>query len=61
MIEFTLVSLYQQMSLIEQDEEVITVEEYNLEDAIATGISCLIFKLLTSKHFNKEALKLTMK
>lgn len=37
------------------------VEEISLEDALARGQQCLLFKLLTAKHFNKEALKMTMK
>lgn len=49
--------LYGKMSLTEYEEEIIFVEEEVVRDTVCQGERCLIIKLLTLKHYNKEALK----
>lgn len=60
-MDHSIENLCAHLSLTEQEEEVIVVEENSLGDALVRAERCLLFKLLTIKHFNKEALKSTMK
>ncbi|XP_022841874.1 uncharacterized protein LOC111365549 [Olea europaea var. sylvestris] len=59
-MESTIASLCAKLSLIAQEEDVLLVEE---DEVLIPHRSdkCLLFKLLSSKHFNKEAFKGTMR
>ncbi|CAI9767759.1 unnamed protein product [Fraxinus pennsylvanica] len=58
-MESNIAQMCAQMSLTEQEEAVLVVEE---EEILTPHRSdkCLLFKLLSDKHFNKEAFKSTM-
>lgn len=60
-MDLNLEKLCERLLLTEQEEEVLVVEENSLDDARVRRECCLLFKLLTTKHFNKAAFKLTMK
>ncbi|CAI9787156.1 unnamed protein product [Fraxinus pennsylvanica] len=60
-MDHLLEGLCERLSLKEMEEDGLLLEESLVEEMIARGKKCLIFKLLTVKHFNKEALKSTMK
>ncbi|CAI9758095.1 unnamed protein product [Fraxinus pennsylvanica] len=60
-MDHLLEGLCERLSLKEREEDGLLLEESSVEEMIVRGEKCLIFKLMTVKHFNKEALKSTMK
>lgn len=53
--------LCDQLSLMELEREAIQVKLYPLEGLISKGHNCLITKLHTSRTYNREAFKNTMR
>lgn len=60
-MEDNLDELYKRLSLTEQEEDEVVVESGKLEDITLCGGKGLNMTLLTEKHFNREAFKMTMK
>ncbi|KAF5451933.1 hypothetical protein F2P56_026987 [Juglans regia] len=60
-MEVDLEKMCGKLSLTEQEEEVVVVDEESLDGALGRSEKCLLFKLFTDKQFNKEAFKSTMK
>lgn len=57
-MEYNLNDLYQCLLLTEEENEEVVVEPDKLENALLCGGKCLILKLFTDKHCNKEMFKL---
>ncbi|XP_040998212.1 uncharacterized protein LOC121244266 [Juglans microcarpa x Juglans regia] len=53
--------LYQRLSLTKKESEEIVVVPEQLQDSIIGGDKCLIMKLFTDKHYNKDVFKSTMR
>lgn len=52
---------YQRLSLTEGEQEEVLIEGKALEDASSRSERCLFTQLLTSKHYNRDALFNTMR
>lgn len=54
-------ALCQCLRMTENENEDILIERNLVEDVVARGKHCLLVKLLTGKHYNREAFKGNMK
>lgn len=53
--------IYEKLSAIDLENEVIVVDTGQLEGVLSRGVNCLVVKLLSRRPFNWIALKTTMK
>lgn len=53
--------LCQHLSMTEIESEEILMKRNLVDDVVARGKNCLFAKLLTEKHYNREAFKFTMR
>ncbi|XP_042964598.1 uncharacterized protein LOC122298810 [Carya illinoinensis] len=53
--------MYKNLSLTEAESEEIIVDVGKLQDAVLSRGKCLVVKLLTHRHYNREAFKHTMR
>ncbi|KAF5459758.1 hypothetical protein F2P56_019678 [Juglans regia] len=60
-MEDSLHDLYQRLALTETKNIEVVLEPGKLADALLSGGKCLIMKLFTAKHYNKEVFKSTLR
>lgn len=60
-MEVNLEAMYKKLSLMETESEEILVDVWRLQDAVFCGGKCLLVKLITQCHYNREAFKSTMR
>lgn len=54
-MDVSLKSLYQNLTLTDQEDATIHMDEQQLEDMIVRTDKCLVLRLLTGKHYNIQA------
>lgn len=52
--------LCQRLSATKLDNEEILIEQDSVDDVVARDKNCLLVKLMTNEHYNREAFKVTM-